>query len=115
MTHEMKLKVIYFDKIKSGEKIYEVRLNDEKRKLINVGDFILFKREPELREEIKAQVKDLIYFKSFNELVGSLPLSKVGFDKYIKSAVVDIYRQFYNEQDENKYGVVAIKIEIKNN
>lgn len=28
----MKIKPIYFDKIKKGEKIYEVRLNDEKRR-----------------------------------------------------------------------------------
>ena len=34
MQHEMKIKAIYFDKIKNGEKVYEVRLNDEKRRLM---------------------------------------------------------------------------------
>ena len=40
MLHEMKLQDQYFDMVKSGAKIYEGRLNDEKRKLINVGDVI---------------------------------------------------------------------------
>ncbi len=31
MTYEMKLKEKYFDMIKCGGKIYEIRLNDEKR------------------------------------------------------------------------------------
>lgn len=48
MNYEMKLRAIYFDKIKSGEKIYEIRLNDERRKDLKVGDTIVFKKEPEL-------------------------------------------------------------------
>lgn len=57
MIHDMKLKAIYFDKIKTGEKIYEIRLNDEKRKLINVGDVLIFNKEPELKEKIATEVK----------------------------------------------------------
>ena len=39
-----------FDMIKSGEKVYEGRLNDEKRQLIDIGDVIEFQKEPELKE-----------------------------------------------------------------
>ena len=49
MIHEMKLKPQYFDMVISGTKIYEIRLNDEKRRLIEVGDKINFKKEPELK------------------------------------------------------------------
>lgn len=31
MKYEMKLKELLFNKIANGEKIYEIRLNDEKR------------------------------------------------------------------------------------
>ena len=110
MIHEMKLREIYFNKIKNGEKIYEIRLNDEKRKLINVGDVIIFKKEPELEESIQTFVEDLIYFKSFSEMINTLPLSKVGFDNETKQEVEDIYHQFYSNDDEYKYGVLAIKI-----
>ena len=94
MVHEMKLRAIYFDKIKAGEKIYEIRLNDEKRKLIDVGDVIVFKKEPELKEVLKTVVKDLIYFSSFNEMSATLPLEKVGFANQPIDEVVSIYHQF---------------------
>ena len=40
----MKLNSEMFDKVKSGKKTYEVRLLDEKRQKIGVGDTIIFKR-----------------------------------------------------------------------
>ena len=42
MKHEMKLNNEPFIKIKNGTKTVELRLNDEKRKLLNVGDVICF-------------------------------------------------------------------------
>lgn len=112
MVHEMKLREIYFNKIKNNEKIYEIRLNDEKRRLIDVGDIIIFKKEPELQEVIKTIVKDLIYFDSFKEMISTLPKEKVGFDTEKKENIIDIYHQFYSDEEESKYGVVAIKVEV---
>ena len=112
MVHEMKLRSIYFDLIKNGTKIYEGRLNDEKRQLIVVGDVIAFKREPELCDSFNAIVKDLVYFDSFEEMANILPLEKVGFVKETTKEVVDIYHQFYSVEDENNYGVVAIRVEV---
>jgi len=110
MKHEMKIKAGYFEKIKSGEKIYEVRLNDEKRRLLKVGDVLILKKEPEQKEELHLQIKDLIYFKSFKEMVNTLPLNQVGFAGMLKEDVVTVYHQFYTLADEEKFGVVAIKV-----
>lgn len=111
MVHQMNLKAIYFDKIKSGEKIYEIRLNDEKRQLINIGDTIVFKKE--LSEEtIVTIVKDLSYFQSFNEMFKTLPVEKAGFEGMSIENVIEIYHQFYSTEDEKKYGIVAIKVEV---
>lgn len=112
MIHEMKLRAKYFNLIKQGKKIYEVRLNDEKRKLIDVGDVITFKKKPELSESFNVIVKDLIYFDSFDEMASTLPLEKVGFENEKVNEVIDIYHQFYTIEDEKKYGIVAIKVEI---
>ncbi len=95
-----------------GQKIYEGRLNDEKRQLIHIGDVIVFKREPELVDSFKTIVKDLIYFDSFEEMAKTLPLKQVGFEKETPNEVVKIYHKFYSLEDEKKYGVVAIKIEV---
>lgn len=112
MIHEMKLREIYFNMIKDGSKIYEVRLNDEKRQLIDVGDVIIFRKEPELKEELQTIVEDLVYFKSFEELTNTLPLNKVGFETETKQAVQDVYHNFYSQEEEQKFGVVAIKIKV---
>ena len=110
MNYEMKLRAIYFDKIKSGEKIYEIRLNDERRKDLKVGDTIVFKKEPELNEELKTVIQELLYFSSFNEMALALPLEKIGFANVSVQDVVDVYHQFYSKENEKKYGVVAIKV-----
>ena len=68
MIHIMKLKEQYFDCIKNGNKKYEIRLNDEKRKNIKIGDFIEFQKEPHLKDKIIVMVEDLLYYNSFYEL-----------------------------------------------
>lgn len=113
MLHEMKLKEIYFNMIKSGEKIYEIRLNDEKRRMIGVGDVIVFKKEPDLTESLQTIVEDLIYFDTFSEMINTLPLDKIGFAGDSKQNVEDVYHSFYSELEELKYGVVAIKVKTK--
>ena len=42
MEHQMKLNPVPFENIKIGSKDIEMRLNDEKRKLVKVGDYIRF-------------------------------------------------------------------------
>ncbi len=114
MKHEMKLRAIYFNKIKNGSKIYEIRLNDEKRSIIDVGDLIEFKKEPELSETLLTEVKDLVYFESFEEMAKTLPLEKIGFENETIQETIDVYHQFYSVEDEQKYGVVAIKVQVFN-
>ena len=113
MKHEMKLKNKYFDMIKAGEKIYEVRLNDEKRRLLHEGDELVFKREPELEETLTTIIKDLIYFESFHEMASTIPAEKVGFANMGIGEIVDVYHEFYDVNDEQKYGVVAIKVVVQ--
>lgn len=110
MTHEMKLRHIYFEKIMSGEKIYEIRLNDEKRKLISVGDVIIFRDENDLNREVEKRVEKLLHFDNFAKMLDELPLDKIGFKDFTKDEVEDVYHQFYSIENENKFGVVAIML-----
>ena len=50
MEHIMKLNAAIFEDVKSGKKRREYRLNDEKRKLVRVGDTIRFLKLPNLYE-----------------------------------------------------------------
>lgn len=111
-THTLNLNPIYFDLIKSGEKIFEGRLNDEKRKSFNIGDKITFYKEPEKTETMEAIILDKYLFKSFDEMANELDKSKLGFENSTKEEMIKIYRTIYTAEDENKYGVVVFKIKV---
>jgi len=108
----MKLKEEFFDKVKSGKKIYEVRLYDEKRQKVCVGDTIIFKKMPELIDGVVTKVVDVKKFESFEQMAQTLSLASVGFEKKNAAQVSRFYRSIYGREDEKKYGVVVFKLEL---
>lgn len=65
MIHELRLHNKPFELIKSGSKTIEMRLHDEKRKLINVDDIIKFTNRV-TGAIIEAKVIKLHLFNNFN-------------------------------------------------
>ena len=108
----MKLDAQFFDQVKSGKKIYEVRLYDEKRQKIGIGDNIIFKKQPELIDGVVVRVVDVKRFDTFEQMAQTLSLSSVGFDNKNAGQVSRFYRSIYSREDEKKFGVVAFKIEL---
>jgi len=108
----MKVKPEYFDKIKAGKKIYEIRLLDDKRKLLKVGDTVLLKKEPELFDGIVIRITEIKYFNTFLEMAQRLSIKDIGFEGKTAAEVNDIYHTFYKIEDEVKYGVVALRFEL---
>ena len=107
----MKLDTEFFDQVKSGKKIYEIRLYDEKRRGIGIGDSIIFKKRPDLIDGVIVKVVDVMKFESFEEMARTLSLSSVGFDNMTAPQVAKFYHTIYTKEDEKKYGVVAYKLE----
>ena len=56
MNHKMKLQPKYYDFILNGTKRIEIRLNDEKRRMIKVGDTITFYKEPLLNKSFNVKI-----------------------------------------------------------
>ena len=110
MIHIMKLKGPFFDCINNGTKEYEIRLNDEKRKNIKKGDFIEFQKEPYLEDRIIVMVDDLLYYNSFYELINNINLKFLAPPFMSKEKLNFDLEKFYSKEDQNKYGVVAIKL-----
>jgi len=73
MVHQMGLYGDYFTAIKEGKKIVEVRLNDEKRREIKVGDTIEFIKVPQQSEVLKVQVTNLRAYNTFEEMYENIP------------------------------------------
>ena len=61
MEHEMKLQPEYYNFILSGTKRIEIRLFDEKRQQIKIGDIIKFYKEPKLKDTFRAKVIKITY------------------------------------------------------
>ena len=62
MEHIMKLYESSFNDLKIGKKKREYRLNDDKRKLVRIGDTIRFLKLPNLDEEFVVDVKNVETF-----------------------------------------------------
>lgn len=107
----MKIQEDFFEQVKSGKKVYEVRVYDEDMQKIVIGDTIIFKKMPNLIDGVVTKVVDVKKFDTFEQMAQTLSLSSVGFDKKNASQVSRFYRSLYSKEDEKKYGVIAIKIE----
>ena len=68
MEHILKLQPKYFDYINNGTKRIELRLYDEKRQKIAIGDTIIFQKEPKLETTMKVKVIGLLRYNTFEEL-----------------------------------------------
>ncbi len=113
MTHEMKLQDTPFQSIKSGLKTIEMRLYDEKRKQIQVGDQIVF-TNLKTGEKMLVKVDNLYLFDSFKSLYNSFNKQDLGYKKDEKAVYTDM-EQYYSKQEQEKYGVVGIKISMLEN
>lgn len=112
-NHIMNLNPAPFEMIKSGIKTIELRLFDEKRQKIKVGDSITFISTKNVEETLQVKVKALYLFESFDELYKSLPLLKCGYtEEDIHTASPDDMEVYYSAEKQQKYGVVGIEIEV---
>lgn len=110
MLHNMKLYNEPFDMIKSGVKTIELRLYDEKRRLIKIGDLIEFKNI-DTEELLYTKVINIYVYKSFGELYTNFSKSSLGYknDEIADPKDMELY---YSISDIEKYGVVAIKLKV---
>lgn len=107
----MKLAKEPFDKIVNGEKVIESRLFDEKRQLINIGDVIEFSQNDDSAKVARTKVKALYRYDSFENLFTDFPPEYFGGDS--KEFLLEEISRFYPKEEQEKYGVVGIKIEIQ--
>lgn len=111
MLHQMKLKSEPFCKIKSGSKTIELRLNDEKRQQVQVGDFIEFTMLDDTAQKLTVRVTALHHFNSFAELYAALQKEMLGYaaDETPNPDHMDAY---YPRDKQEKYGVLGIEIRL---
>lgn len=106
-VHRMNLHPSPFKKVIDGTKVIEIRLNDEKRKLLRIGDEIEFTSREDSSQKILTEVTSLDVFKSFKDLCEAYP--PIDYGSLDKSEYSLMYK-YYSPEDEAKYGVLGIRL-----
>src|SRR5699024_10281321 len=98
MIHEMKLQPEYYNFILNGTKRIEMRLYDEKRQSIKLGDTIKFLKEPELSESFNAKVIGLLRYNSFKDMFKDFDISILSDKSMTKEELIKVLEQFYTKE-----------------
>lgn len=110
MIHKMELWHESFEKIKSKTKTIELRLNDEKRSVIEIGDIIEF-TDTSSGEKIRCEVINIFRYADFETLYQNHDKLSIGYQENETAGPSDMLA-YYSEDKIKKYGVVGIEITV---
>lgn len=114
MTHYLNLNPQPFALIQSGQKTIELRLYDEKRSQIKVGDTLVFVHTEDASKTLIARVTALHRFPDFATLYAALPLDKCGYlPEELATASPEDMNVYYSAEKQAQYGVVGIEIVLE--
>lgn len=106
---EMKLRPDSFNRICSGEKTIEYRLHDERRSLLNKGDYIWLTELVAGERTVLVEVVDIFTAPSFVALEQRLlEIGLLAKGSFSPGGM----RKYYSVEDEEKYGVMGIRIRV---
>ena len=109
MIHKMNLQDKYFNFIKNGTKRIELRLNDEKRQRIEIGDSIEFSNE---KDKFTAKVVGLLKYQDFKTLFNDFGIEILADRTMTKEELLDVLSEFYTPEKQEELGVLGIRVEL---
>ena len=111
MEHQMGIYDNFFSSIKEGKKTIEVRLNDEKRRKIKVGDTIKFISLPSKNETLHVQVTALRKYDTFEAMYKDIPFKAFDCEGWTMKEMLDGTYEIYTPEQEKQWGTLAITIQ----
>ena len=108
MKYEMKLDNKPYTRIKDGSKTIELRLNDEKRRLLKIKDLIEFTNRETL-EKMLVEIINLHHYSNFDELYSHFNKLSMGYNEDEIANPKDM-EKYYTKEEQKKYGVLGIEI-----
>lgn len=111
-VHSMNLRREYFERIADGSKIIEMRLFDEKRRRIRIGDQIEFACDDSSGELLRTRVQGVYVYPDFDELVEDFTTAELGFAGIAKTKIVELMLRLYGVEAAYKNKAVAIKVKV---
>ena len=110
IIHEMRLTPEAFSGIKNGKKTIEMRLCDEKRAKLAVGDIIVFENN-ETKEKMNCKIVAIKHFADFFDLYRAIDKVQLGYSAEETADPKDMYA-YYSPERIKQYGVLAIEVEL---
>lgn len=110
MKHEMNLQPKHFNYMKNGTKRIELRLFDEKRQKIKIGDIIEF-TNPD-GEKLEVKVVGLLRYGSFEDLFKDFDISILADASMTKRELLDVLNGFYALEKQKELDVVGVRVKI---
>jgi len=108
MIYDMRLNDVEFERLEMGKKLIEVRIKDEKRSKLKIGDYILFHKKSNLNRVFKIKIKKITEFDTFRNLYNFYDIKKFGHDDLDIEEILNRIYLIYTPEQEH-YGVLAIE------
>ena len=111
IIHEMKLDKASFENLEKGTKTFELRLMDEKRQSLKLGEQIKFRLFPTLDHACMMEIIGLLHYPDFDTLLNDVEMSWLGLDDDKKDWQKNVMHQIYTPEEEKEYGVLGIRLQ----
>lgn len=111
MKHRMQLQPSPFKQIQAGTKYLEIRLYDEKRRNMRVGDTIEFHNALDPNDLHHKKIVAMTHAKSLLDLFQQIPLETAGWPEgTLPEKAASHMRKYYSEEEETMFGAVALHL-----
>lgn len=108
--HSMSVQERYYNLLKLGKKTIELRLWDDKRQKIKIGDIIEFSNASNADDTFSAKVINLYKAPDFKSLCSKISIQQVGFTS--QDELLKTLEEFYSIKQQKEFGVVGIEIVV---
>lgn len=115
-THEFTIKEPWFTLIQRRIKGVEGRLNKGNFAKLNVGDEVTWTKNlkqkdgTEKKYAVKTEILKITKYNNFEDMLKAETLKRTLPGIPSVNCGVEVYRQFYKQEDEEKYGVLGIQL-----
>jgi ASC-1-like (ASCH) protein len=100
----------YFSFLKNGQKTIEGRIRKKLYRDIAVNDHIVVFNKKET-DSVEVLVKRIAEYSSFKEMLEKEPFKKILPDVDSVKQGIEVYKQFYDSEQEKQFGVVVLEVE----
>ncbi len=109
-SHTMSLSSKFFDLMCKNKKTVEIRLFDEKRRALSIGDTINFSCTESPEEKISRRITGLYRYDDFSSLINDFLPEELGCTILEAEDLKQTLYNIYDRNDVNKYGALAIRV-----